>query len=371
MTVGEITNRSTGKIVSFFDFVMKSSLPLEQMNSFVGSPRREKLRAAISMDPQFIPWVLPKHHLWALKQHLALSDEVLGPDLLNDNDEAFESIEVLITGWNALELNEGTLCALPNLKIVLHAAGTVRGLVTDAFWNRDILLTSASAANARPTACFAEAAITLGLKHAWHYFSCRDLLEATYADTPNSGIYGGTVGLVGLSRVGRLVAEMLRPKGVRILAYDPVISPAEAESLEVSLVTLQELFAQADVVSLHAPLLPETEGMISGELIGGMKSHATLVNTARGAIVREGELESVLASRRDLSAVLDVTEPEPTPLDSPLRRLPNVFLTPHIAGSRHRECERLGAMVLEELEHYLRGEPLHWRVTRESVRVTA
>jgi phosphoglycerate dehydrogenase-like enzyme len=126
----------------------------------------------------------------------------------------------------------------------------------------------------------------------------------------------------------------------------------------VELVDLPALFARSDVVSLHAPLLPQTIGLVGAEHLRRMKPHATFVNTARGAIVREAELVTVMRERPDLTALLDVTEPEPAPADSPLRQLPNVILTPHIAGARHREIALIGRVVLAELDRYRAGQPL-------------
>jgi phosphoglycerate dehydrogenase-like enzyme len=132
-------------------------------------------------------------------------------------------------------------------------------------------------------------------------------------------------------------------------------------------VELAELFRISDVVSLHMPLLPETRGMVTGAFIDSMRPGATLINTARGAIVREAELVSVLERRPDLQAVLDVTDPEPASPGSPLVRLPNVVLTPHIAGAIGLERRRLGRGMVEELRRYVRGEPLRWELTREQV----
>ncbi len=129
---------------------------------------------------------------------------------------------------------------------------------------------------------------------------------------------------------------------------------------------LEEVFARCDVVSLHAPHLKETEGMITGRHLRSMQPGATFINTSRGAVVREGEMIDALREWPDLCAVLDVTAPEPPAADSPLYDLTNVVLTPHIAGSMHGECRRMGRYMLEELRRYLRGEPLLWRIDRET-----
>jgi phosphoglycerate dehydrogenase-like enzyme len=109
----------------------------------------------------------------------------------------------------------------------------------------------------------------------------------------------------------------------------------------------------------------ETEGMITGEHLAMMKPNATFINTARGAVVREDEMIEVLQQRPDLFAILDVTYPEPPEPGSPLYTLPNVVLTPHIAGSLDNECRRMGKYAVTELRRYLNGEPPLWGITRE------
>ena len=158
---------------------------------------------------------------------------------------------------------------------------------------------------------------------------------------------------------------MLRAFDLRVIAYDPFVSPAEAAEVGVTLVSLEELFARSDVVSLHPPLLEETVGMVTGQHIAQMKRGATFINTARGEVVREDEMIEVLKRRPDLLAVLDVASEEPPHEDSPLYTLPNVVLTPHIAGSVGQECRRMGQCMVEELARYLAGQPLQWPVTRE------
>jgi phosphoglycerate dehydrogenase-like enzyme len=176
------------------------------------------------------------------------------------------------------------------------------------------------------------------------------------------GGYGSTVGLLSLGSVGRLVRERLRPFDLTVLASDPALGPGEAGGLDVRPVGLKELFAESDVVSVHTPLLDSTIGLVTGELITSMPHGGTFINTARGAIVRERELVEALEARPDLQAVLDVTEHEPLAADSKLRHLPNVVLTPHIAGAMGRERRRLGRLLIGELKRYLAGESLEWEI---------
>jgi phosphoglycerate dehydrogenase-like enzyme len=143
------------------------------------------------------------------------------------------------------------------------------------------------------------------------------------------------------------------------------MSAADADRLGVRPATLDEVFATADVVSVHTPLLRETTGMIGRRHLASMKPGATFINTARGGVIVEPELIAVAREREDLQFVLDVTAPEPPLATSPLFDLPNVMLTPHIAGSVGPECRRLGQYMAEELERYVAGVPMKWAVTRE------
>jgi phosphoglycerate dehydrogenase-like enzyme len=164
------------------------------------------------------------------------------------------------------------------------------------------------------------------------------------------------------------VCELLRDFDLKIIAYDPFIEPEVAHDLKAELCSLEAVFRRADVVSLHTPWLPETEGMITGEHLAMMKPNTTFINTARGAVVREQEMIATLEQRPDLMAVLDVTYPEPPENGSPLFTLPNVVLTPHIAGSLGPETKRLGEAMVEELRRYLRGEPFRWAVSPDQAR---
>jgi phosphoglycerate dehydrogenase-like enzyme len=163
--------------------------------------------------------------------------------------------------------------------------------------------------------------------------------------------------------VGRLVIDLLRSYDLEIGVADPYLSTAEATALGVQSMELDELCSWCHVLSIHAPDIPTTRGMIGAEQLGRLRDGATLVNTARPALIDQEALLAELASGR-LAAVLDVTDPEPLPADSPFRVLPNVFLTPHIAGSMGREIWRMADLAVDEVERFARGEPPRHRVTR-------
>jgi phosphoglycerate dehydrogenase-like enzyme len=288
-----------------------------------------------------------------------------------ENPAVLADVEVILSGWGMIPMDEAFLAAAPNLKAVFYGAGSIKRIVTDAFWARGIPITSAYAANAVPVIEYTLGQILLSLKRAWYYmFAIRE--QKQYVPrTPVPGAYGSTVGLISLGMIGSGVARKLQHFDLHVIAYDPFVTPDRAADLGVELCSLDELFRRADVVSLHAPWLDETVGMLHGAHFAFMKPDATFINTARGAIVREDEMIRVLQDRPDLWAILDVTYPEPPAPGSPLYTLPNVVLTPHIAGSLDNECRRMGRLTVEELRKFIHGEPLQWAIGREQAAVMA
>jgi phosphoglycerate dehydrogenase-like enzyme len=294
----------------------------------------------------------------------------LTPDEARARPDLLAGVEVLFSGWGGPRLDAAFLAAAPHLRLLLYGAGSVRKIVTDAMWDRGIRVSTAVSRNAVPVAEYTLAVILLGLKRFWQQERAyRDGAERHPIEIP--GAYGATVGLVSLGTIGRLVCERLRPFDVHVIAYDPYARADDARALGVELCPLAEVFRRGDVVSLHAPNLPETQGLVTGALVQSMKPWAVLVNSARGAVVREDELAAALAARPDLHAVLDVTIGESLETDAALLRLANVTRTPHIAGSQGRECRRMGRFMVQELERYLRGESLQGEVTRERAQVMA
>ncbi|HLP25139.1 MAG TPA: NAD(P)-dependent oxidoreductase, partial [Acidobacteriota bacterium] len=151
----------------------------------------------------------------------------------------------------------------------------------------------------------------------------------------------------------------------------PYVSGGEIAAAGARRASIEEVFEIADVVSVHTPLLDETEKLIDGALLARMKHGATFINTSRGAIVDEPALIEFLRQRTDVDAVLDVTEPEPPLAASPLFDLPNVLITPHLAGCYGPECRRLGQFAVEEFQRHLAGQPLRGLVSREEALRTA
>jgi len=300
-----------------------------------------------------------------LERHCTLLVEGNTQDL-QDLLPTLEPVEVLFTGWGGPKLTSEVLDAMPNLKLVLYGAGSLKSIATDDFWTKQIPICSAWVANAVPVAEFTFAQIILALKQVHRFPGL--MRKAKAKDSPEyfeaGGAFHTTVSLISLGQIGKFVAKLLQNLDVNVLAYDPFIDPEEAQRLGVTLVSLEEAFAQGRVVSLHTPWLPETEGMITGDLLRLIPKGGAFINTARGAVVKEKELIEVLQERSDLSALLDVTYPEPPEPDSPLFTLENVFLTPHIAGSVAGECGRMGQFMVDELCRYQKGEPLKYQVSK-------
>ncbi|HUS46848.1 MAG TPA: hydroxyacid dehydrogenase [Phycisphaerae bacterium] len=311
----------------------------------------------------------------AVAEQIASLVDVYAPpqtsEVIDADPAVLADMEIMLSGWKGPRVDERFLAAAPRLKAVFYGAGSIRATVSDAFWDRGITICSAWGANGIPVAEYTIAQIVLLLKKVWHYALRIKREKAWGRRIGVPGAYGSTVGIISLSLVGRRVCELLRPFDLKIVAYDPYAQPQTAKELNVELVSLADIFRRSDVVSLHTPWLKETEGLITGEHFRMMKHDAAFLNTARGAVVRQNEMIEVLRQRPDLWAVLDVTHPEPPEAGSPLYELPNVVLTPHIAGPVSGESRRQGEFMLSELKRYLAGQPLQWQVTREKAAIMA
>lgn len=326
------------------------------------------LKGLFILNPKSFAQIYSAMELNDIQKHVEIYAPPQTAQSIRENLGLLEQADVIFSGWGGPLLDEDFLAAAPRLKAFFYGAGTIRALVTDAFWRSGILITSAAAANAVPVAEFTLAQIILSLRLAWR--AALDIKrEGRYSTEIKQripGVYRTTVGLISLGLIGRMVAEHLRILDVHVIAYDPFVQPETAAQLNLELcATLDEVFQRAEVVSLHTPWLKETEGMITGAHFRQMKPNATFINTARGAVVREAEMIEVLQQRPDLTALLDVTYPEPPAEASPLLTLPNIVLTPHLAGSTNQECERMGRYMVEELERFVKGEPLRYGITRE------
>ena len=323
------------------------------------------LNALLLGMPNYLGKAFPTALCSELGQKVRLHPGAINGAEWRNHTTILAEADVLFATWGMPTLDADFLAAAPRLKAVFYAAGSVKGFATPESYKRGILISSAWQANAIPVAEYSHATILLGLKGFWSSQRLARAGNFNLQQSPVFGAFHSNVGLVSLGAIGRLVAGHLSKHEINILAYDPFATPAAAASLGVTLVSLEELFAKSPVVSIHTPWLPETEKMINGPLLRLMPQGATLINTSRGAVIDEADLCEVLTERQDITAILDVTYPEPPLPDSPLRTLDNVVLTPHIAGSVGGEIARMGYWMKDELELYLAGKPLQHGVSED------
>jgi phosphoglycerate dehydrogenase-like enzyme len=297
------------------------------------------------------------------------------PQILGDDptDAVLHSIEVLLTGWGVPTITTEVLDRLPALRAVVHTGGSVRFLA-EAAWERAICVTSAADANAQPVAEFTLGAILLTGKEAFwmaHAYRSRRAFMDREEFVPNSGNNGRRIGIVGASRIGRRVIDLLAPFDFHVSLYDPYCTREDADRLGVALVDdLRELAASSDILSVHAPDLPSTKGMISSDVLAALPDGAVLINTARGALVDQDALTSEVLTGR-IRALLDVTEPEVLPKEHLLWDLPGAVITPHLAGATGNEMQRLGTAAIDDLERFLSGAPVLGNVSLHLRRTAA
>lgn len=296
-------------------------------------------------------------------------EEFSSPDSL----AVLAQADILITGWGCQRIDEAVLAAAPRLKYIFHAAGTVKSHISEACWERGIQVSTAADVNAIPVAEYTLAMILLANKNI---LQLGRLLHTSRAPVdpdavfPLMGNYRKRVGIIGASKIGRHVLSLLKPFELEVVVADPFLDDAEAALLGVSRVSLEELAATSDVVSLHAPSLPSTLNLINADIIASFRPGATFINTARGELVDQDALLRRLETG-DIYAVLDVTTPWELPADSGFYTNPNVLLTPHMAGSLGSELERLAATAVDEAIRVARGEPLRFPLTAEHLQFTA
>lgn len=334
----------------------------------------EKLNVALAMRADVAARIFPTRRLDSLNPGLRLlSTEPMEDFASPQSLGLLAETDILITGWGCPTVDSAVLDAAPRLRHILHAGGTVKNHVGDECWARGLQVSTAADANAIPVAEYTLAMILLANKRVLQI--ARKLHTEKSAIDPDSlfpemGNYGKRVGIIGASKIGRHVIRLLAPYELDVVVADPYLSPDEAASLGVQLVSLAELAESSDVVSLHAPSLPSTQNLIDAALIARFRSGATFINTARGELVDQDALLARL-ERHELFAVLDVTTPWVLPADSGFYSNPNVLLTPHLAGSLGTELDRLAATAVAEAHRVSRGEPLLFPVRMADLAVTA
>ena len=255
---------------------------------------------------------------------------------------------------------------LPNLKCIFYGAGSVK-YFAEPFLDCGVRIFSAWQANAIPVAESCIAQIILANK-GFYYLSRHCSRSYAFAHSQRGifpGNYEAKVGLIGLGAIGMLVLEELKKHDVELYVYSSKVTKENEAQWGVKAATLEEIFSECDVISNHLANVPATVGIINEALIHKMKPYSTFINTGRGAQVEEAALIAKLKEDDTVTAVLDVTHPEPPVEGSEFYTLENVVLTPHSAGSSGLEVRRMAQYMIDESKRYFAGEKCLYEVTED------
>lgn len=301
-----------------------------------------------------------------LKNNAGLDDVVYTKEDVLSNPSSFKDVDYIFSTWGMPQMTEEEIRALfPKVQCLFYAAGSVQYFARP-FLNCGIKVFSAWAANAVPVAEYTVAQILLantGYFHASAHMRSGNTEMAWAMHNEFPGNYDVSVGIIGVGMIGKKVIELLKDYKINVLAYSPSLTEEKAAALGVKRSTIEEIFANCQVISNHLADLPATVGILNKAHFSSMRPYATFINTGRGAQVVEDDLVNVLRERSDLFAVLDVTFPEPPVEGHAFYSLPNCVLTPHIAGSLGNEVHRMAEYMLTEFEHYIHGESNCYEVT--------
>ena len=311
---------------------------------------------------------LTEDNMRALRSHGPVVDPTDGGELTVDRiRETIGDSEVYFTCWGSPRLSAEILEAAPNLKLLTHLCGTVVPFVSDEMWDRGIRVISGNDFFAESVAEGTIGYILSAQRDIPGY--SRKLKEQGLwkADGPfNQGLLGKRIGIVSYGAVARHLVRLLQPFRPEIYLYD--IRPLPAEDIEkyhIRQVTLEEIFSECEIISLHTPLNEHTRHLVGKPLLDLIKPDALFVNTSRGAVVDQAALEEALASGR-FRAFLDVYEKEPPLPECPLYLLPNVTMMPHMAGPTYDMRKYIASKLIAESAGFIDGSgPLPHEITRE------
>ena len=326
-----------------------------------------KKAAIICEDPKQVSYVYANGRREKLESIAKIHPVLLNVKNLEQEAPKLKDVEALFSTWGMPFLSASQIESfLPSLKAVFYAAGSVKGFAP-AFLDKGIIVVSAWEANAIPVAEFTCAQILLSCKG---YF--RNSREARDPDrringkcNAGRGVFGEKVGFIGCGMIARYLIKLLKPFNLRILVNDPYLTDDDAKALGVEKAELAQIFSDCYVVSNHLPNLESLRGVLDWGLFNSMREGATFINTGRGAQVNESDLVDVLRKRQDLTALLDVTDPEPPLEQSPFYTMANIRITSHIAGSMNDEVVRLADYVIEDFLNWEAGAPLKHAVTKD------
>lgn len=294
---------------------------------------------------------------------------------MNPNEKNYSSEELadLIPGvdaalisWGSPQFSPEVMERADSLKVISHAAGSVKPYITQPVFDKGVTVITSQPAMAISVAAMTVAMMEIMLRNVVN-FSCGSRTQKKWrpdgVGSPRE-LSGKVVGIIGAGLIGREAIRFLEPFDVEIWIADPYITDEQAAELGGKKVSLEELFAGCDVISLHAPSNDETRHMIRREHLKLIKEGAVFVNTARGAIIdHEAFLDELKTGR--FSAALDVSDPEPLPEGHPFFSMDNVVLTPHISGNTPEMVNRQGDAAVRNLELFFSGGKPNRIITEE------
>ncbi len=300
--------------------------------------------------------------------------EVLTKANLVQYEKQTQGIEYLFSTWGMLALTSAEIDRFfPALKAVFYAAGSVQGFARP-FIEKGVAVFSSWAANGVPVAEYTVAQIVLANK-GFFTLMHKPGSGPDWKRSKGDGLTGNyetTVGIIGAGMIGKMVINRLNTfDKIEILVFDPFLPDETAAELGVRKVPLTELFERCSVISNHLANNAQTKGMLNKDCFNRMSPTAVFINTGRGAQVVEDDLIAALKAEPGRLALLDVTFPEPPLPDSQLYTLPNVILTPHIAGSLHNEIHRMAEYAVAEYEAFDKGLPTKYSVTLKMLETMA
>jgi phosphoglycerate dehydrogenase-like enzyme len=280
--------------------------------------------------------------------------------------ERIPGFDAVVTGWGSPRFTDQVLTAADRLRLIAHSAGSIKGLLPPAVFERGIVVTHAASAIA-PAVAESSLMLTLLFLRQAHKRD-RALRSGDWQGARALGLgqelVGGRVGVIGAGYTGRCFIKLLRALEAEVWVYDPYLSDERAAELGVRKAALDDLLSECPVVSVQAPATEETYHMIGARELSLLQDGAILVNTARAWVVDYQALLAELETGR-IQAALDVFDQEPLPEDNPFRGLDNIFMTPHTAGATLQARHRQGRTVVEELQCFFSDQPLRWQVTAE------
>ncbi len=270
--------------------------------------------------------------------------------------------EIVIT--NKTPISSVTMEKCPNIRYIGVLAAGYNVVDTEAARKRDIAVSNIPTYGTDAVGQFAIALLLEICHHIGHHSMevrrgrWENNPDWCFWDYPLIELAGKTMGVIGFGRIGRTTARIAQSMGMKVLAYDEYRNP-DFEKGDCRYAELSELLAESDVIALHCPLFPSTEGMINKETIAKMKDGVIILNNSRGALVKEQDLADALASGKVYAAGLDVVSTEPIKGDNPLLSAPNCFITPHISWAPRESRKRLMDIAVHNLKAFLEGEPVN------------